>query len=301
MFRLPAGARELAEDVRWVIGGYGESATLRATAGRRRRLAEKLLGPVPAEIWQGVERLLVIPDGVLHELPFDLLPFGEDGELLLDRVAIATAPSATLAALLARRPSPPTESARVLVLGDPAPSPKLRLAGARAEAEAVGACFGDRAPPLLAEEATKAAFSRSAPEADIIHLATHGAVDQLQPLRSGLLFRDGLLRTYEIPRVRLAASLVVCSACESGLGRTFSGEGLLGLSRALLGAGARCVVGSLWKVDDQATRALMVDFYDRLLAGKPVAEALREAKLAIRAEHPDPFYWSAFVPTGSAF
>jgi CHAT domain-containing protein len=153
---------------------------------------------------------------------------------------------------------------------------------------------------MLAQEATKAAFAAAAPAADIIHLATHGAVDQQQPLHSGLLFRDGLLRTYEIPRVRLDSPLVVCSACESGLGRTFSGEGLLGLSRALLGAGARCVIGSLWRVHDEATRELMVGFYDSLLAGRPVPEALRDAKLAVRERYPDPYYWSAFVPIGAA-
>ena len=106
---------------------------------------------------------------------------------------------------------------------------------------------------------------------------------------------DGLLTAEDVTGLDLLATeLVVLSACETGLGQVHVGEGVFGLRRAFVLAGAKTLVMSLWKVPDEPTRELMEAFYGRLLAGQGRAEALREAQLAMKAKYPDPFYWGAF-------
>jgi CHAT domain-containing protein len=141
-----------------------------------------------------------------------------------------------------------------------------------------------------------------------VHLATHGVVDLEHPRLSGLLLaeekgsaEDGVLRLGEIYNLSLNADLVVLSACETGLGRVARGEGVIGLTRGFLYAGASSVLVSLWRVGDASTAALMADFYRELLAGKPATRALRQARLeAIRRdpESAKPRSWAAFVLVG---
>jgi CHAT domain-containing protein/tetratricopeptide (TPR) repeat protein len=110
---------------------------------------------------------------------------------------------------------------------------------------------------------------------------------------------DGLLTAEDVAGLDLLATeLVVLSACETGLGQHHVGEGVFGLRRAFVLAGAKTLIMSLWKVPDEPTRELMEDFYARLLAGQGRAEALRQAQLAMKAKHPDPFYWGAFICQG---
>jgi CHAT domain-containing protein len=110
---------------------------------------------------------------------------------------------------------------------------------------------------------------------------------------------DGLLTAEDVSGMDLSGTeLVVLSACETGLGQVHVGEGVFGLRRAFVLAGARTLVMSLWKVPDQQTQELMDDFYERVLAGQPVAEALRGAQLALKDREPDPHAWGAFVCLG---
>jgi CHAT domain-containing protein/tetratricopeptide (TPR) repeat protein len=110
---------------------------------------------------------------------------------------------------------------------------------------------------------------------------------------------DGLLTAEDVAGLDLLdTELVVLSACDTGLGEVRIGEGVFGLRRAFVVAGARTLVMSLWKVPDEQTRELMIDFYHRVLAGQGVADALREAQLAMREKHPDPYYWGAFICQG---
>lgn len=140
-----------------------------------------------------------------------------------------------------------------------------------------------------------------------IHFATHGIVNEERPDLSALVLtsetgaeEDGFLQVHEIFNLQLSADLVVLSACETALGKQISGEGLLGLTRAFLHAGARSVVVSLWRVADQAsTPDLMVRFYGQLDRPVDKAEALRQAKLeTIRQGHAHPYYWAPFVLIG---
>jgi hypothetical protein len=110
---------------------------------------------------------------------------------------------------------------------------------------------------------------------------------------------DGLLTAEDVTGLDLLATeLVVLSACETGLGQVHVGEGVFGLRRAFVLAGARTLVMSLWKIPDEPTRELMEEFYRRLLAGDARAEALRQAQLALRGKYPAPYYWGAFICQG---
>jgi CHAT domain-containing protein/tetratricopeptide (TPR) repeat protein len=111
---------------------------------------------------------------------------------------------------------------------------------------------------------------------------------------------DGLLTAEDVTGLDLLdTELVVLSACDTALGEVRTGEGVFGLHRAFIVAGARTLVMSLWKVPDEQTRELMIDFYRRVLSGQGVADALRQAQLAMRQKHPDPYYWGAFICQGN--
>jgi CHAT domain-containing protein len=130
-------------------------------------------------------------------------------------------------------------------------------------------------------------------------LALAGANTWLQEGSLAPEAEDGILTAEDVSGLDLLATdLVVLSACETGLGQVQVGEGVFGLRRAFVLAGAKTLVMSLWKVPDRETQELMVDFYQRILQGQPRAEALREAQLAIREKHPDPLYWGAFICQG---
>ena len=163
---------------------------------------------------------------------------------------------------------------------------------------------------LIAEEATKPAVMAEIKMASVIHLATHGIIDERSSTNSRLVMarpvtddsEDGALRAYEIVRMRLPhVRLVVLSACQSGVERFYRGEGLIGLSRAFLAAGAPTVVASMWTVDSDVTAALMTDFH-RQLKTYSISQALRQAQLSLlRSANPQfnlPYYWAAFSVFG---
>jgi CHAT domain-containing protein len=144
----------------------------------------------------------------------------------------------------------------------------------------------------------------------LVHFATHGLLDSEHPDLSGLVLslvdekgapRDGFLRMHEIYNLRLPADLVVLSACQTALGREMRGEGLIGLTRGFMYAGARRVVASLWQVDDESTAELMKLFYRAMLKqGLRPADALRTAQLELSRDRrwAAPFYWAGFVLQG---
>jgi CHAT domain-containing protein/tetratricopeptide (TPR) repeat protein len=160
-------------------------------------------------------------------------------------------------------------------------------------------------------EASRAlAMSPELGEYRIVHFATHGIVDGENPELSGLILsrldrqgnpQDGFLRLRDIYDLNLNADLVVLSACRTGLGKSVKGEGLVGLSQGFMHAGARSMVGSLWKVDDEATAELMGSFYGGMLKDElSAAAALRASKVAMwqQKRWRSPYYWSAFVLQG---
>jgi CHAT domain-containing protein len=160
-------------------------------------------------------------------------------------------------------------------------------------------------------EATKQKFiGERMGDYKIIHLATHGLLDNEHPDLSGVVLSlvdehgnsvDGFLRLHDIYGLDLSADLVVLSACRTGLGKNIRGEGAIGLSSGFMYAGATSVVASLWKVDDNATAEFMNYFYAAILRdGATPSSALRTAKLEMRkqARWHEPFYWAGFILQG---
>jgi CHAT domain-containing protein len=185
-----------------------------------------------------------------------------------------------------------------------------RLHFARGEADAIIAA----APPGSSMQAVDFDASRTrvlSPELKqyrIVHLATHGILNSNYPELSGLVFslvdqrgqtEDGFLKLNDIYNMDLPLDMIVLSACETGLGKEVRGEGLVGLTRGFMHAGAARVVASLWKVDDEETARLMKSFYSYLLEKKmPAAAALRLAQLDLRKTRSEPYYWAGFVLQG---
>ena len=164
---------------------------------------------------------------------------------------------------------------------------------------------------LTGKEATEGRFKQQANQYDIIHLAMHALIDDLNPMYSQLVFatddadtlNDGYLNAYELYNMELSADLAVLSACETGYGKLEGGEGIMSLARAFAYAGCPSIVMSHWPVDDQASTQLMDYFYQYLSEGVTKDEALRQAKLSFlenaNEQTMHPFYWSNFVVVGN--
>src|SRR5262249_40176996 len=132
-------------------------------------------------------------------------------------------------------------------------------------------------------------------------LALAGANRWMRGSAPPSLAENGVLTAEEVTGLDLRGTdLVVLSACDTGLGEVRRGEGVFGFRRAFMLAGAQTLVMSLWKVPDQQTQELMEAFYQRLLAGADRVTALWEAQLTVRARHPEPLYWGAFILQGAA-
>jgi CHAT domain-containing protein len=182
----------------------------------------------------------------------------------------------------------------------------------REEIKGIRALYPRKASKVyVGPAATEASFKReNLDHFNCLHFATHGLIDEEVPARSGVVFslvdekeEDGVLQMNEIFNLNLNADLVVLSACQSGLGKVVRGEGIIGLTRAFMYAGADSVVVSLWNVRDSSTAAFMKSFYKHLRAGKGKAEALRHAKLdMIRSDirmYRFPYFWAPFVLIGN--
>lgn len=183
----------------------------------------------------------------------------------------------------------------------------VSLAGTRREANSLKSLFPD-ATLLTEANAQESALKQEAGNYRYLHFATHGFLNDAAPMLSSVVLAvpapdskdDGFLTAREIYDMNLHAELAVLSACNTGRGEARSGEGMVGLTWALLCAGCPAQVVSQWSVDDAATAQLMTGFYRKLKAGKDKAESLRSASLALRQtpKHHHPYYWAAFVLMG---
>ena len=150
------------------------------------------------------------------------------------------------------------------------------------------------ADTMVSEEA----FRRHAPEADIMHIASHAVFRHDNPLFSAIRLSDGWLSLYDLYGMRLRAALVTLSACETGVSDVLAGDELVGLARGFLQAGAASVVVSLWAVNDASTARLMERFYTHLASGLGPAAAMRRAQIQQRHEYPHPYHWAPFTVVG---
>jgi CHAT domain-containing protein len=188
-----------------------------------------------------------------------------------------------------------------------------RLLNTRREATAISALVPERErmQALDFEASRTTALRPELGEYRIVHFATHGLLNTIHPELSGIVLslvdeaghqQDGFLRLQDIYNLKLPAELVVLSACQTGLGKEIRGEGLVGLARGFMYAGAPRIVASLWKVDDRATSELMKRFYQGMLGPEALsaAGALRQAQMSIwkQKQWRAPYYWAAFVLQG---
>jgi len=305
---------------------------------KEQELYRTLVEPASALVGRA-EQIVVCPDGPLHYLPFVTLRDG-GGRHLLEDAPLFNALSVTVLGEQRRQSASPPRDRLLAAFGDPVygderPEPAgsvdrghglhatQPLPGSRREVERIAEVFAGRVQLHLGAEASEAAAKELGLDQTHVHFACHALLDDRFPLNSGLLLSEpsgdssvdnGLLQAWEIfEGVRLEAELVTLSACESGLGTERGGEGLVGLTRAFLYAGARSVVSSLWEVPDVATAELMGHFYGRLAAGVPKAAALRAAQLEVAGksttlgpeggatEAAHPFYWAAFQLIGDGW
>jgi CHAT domain-containing protein len=169
-----------------------------------------------------------------------------------------------------------------------------RLPHAAEEAETIAGSWQGQL--LVEESATLTNLQKNAAHFRVLHLATHGEFRPDNPLFSGLMLADGWLTTLDIFDLRLQASLVTLSACQTGRSVVGGGDELLGLLRAFLAAGAASLVSTFWAVEDSTTAALMQAFYQALAAGRTKGAALREAQLKFIDKHP--YFWSPFFLSG---
>ncbi|HEV7767155.1 MAG TPA: CHAT domain-containing protein [Thermoanaerobaculia bacterium] len=264
-----------------------------------------VLVPAGSVLGEGT-RLVIVPDSALAAVPFAALLDAPSGQFLIEAHAIEVSPSATLfeACRERERAMGAVRSPRALVFGDTrgsSASSLPALPGAHNELRAIAQTLN--ASPVIDGQATRAAFLRAAPGADIIYLAGH-AVAGATPARRALVIAgdlregDGRLSTVEIRANRFRGRLVVLAACDTGV---VQGEGVTSLVRAFLVAGVPAVVGSLVAVEDGATEELLTPLARQLMAGRSASEALREVQLQslVRDRNVDPFHWAGFQLYGS--
>jgi CHAT domain-containing protein len=262
-----------------------QAALTRNVQGVLGKLHQALFAPARAQL-EPYRRLIVVPHGPLHYLPFHALFDG--AAYLLEQFAVSYLPAASM---LAYCRTTPLAEGGVLALGY---SGNGRLPQAPHEAEALARHWPGDA--LLEEKATLRRLHRQAGDYRILHLATHGEFRPDNPLFSGLALADGWLTTLDIFNLRLRASLVTLSACQTGRSVIGGGDELLGLMRAFLAAGAASLVSTFWPVEDGATTVLMHHFYHALADGVRKGDALRQAQLAQIERHP--YFWAPFFLVG---
>jgi CHAT domain-containing protein len=251
------------------------------------------------------KRLLILPVSDIGFVPFAALPL--DRERLIDRFALVLLPDveALLDLSSEARPWRSEREMRNIVVGDPDLSQDRRwnfpaLAGARSEAVEVAALVGEQ--PLLGQEATKTHVLdrlKGNRNASLIYFATHALSDAVNPMDGSFLALAGdHLYGRDIKGLLFPNNpLVVMSACQTGLGKVFEG-GTFGLVRAWYHVGAPQIVMSLWNIDDNSTKDLMLEFMRRLKAGAATEFALREAMLATRQKYADPALWASVALFG---
>uniref|UniRef100_A0A8J7AEU0 CHAT domain-containing protein n=1 Tax=Desmonostoc muscorum LEGE 12446 TaxID=1828758 RepID=A0A8J7AEU0_DESMC len=273
------------------------------------KLYEVLIEPIASLLPTNPdEHVIFIPHDSLFLVPFVALQ-DKDGKYLIEKHTILTAPAIQVLDLTHQQRQKVTGK-DVLVMGNPT-MPKVGippvqldpLLGAEKEALTIANLFKIKA--ITGKDATKAAFKQKLSSARIIHLATHGLLDDAdKSIPSAIALAptsndDGLLTPAEIVDLKINAELVVLSACDTGRG-AITGDGVVGLSRSLITAGASSVIVSLWKVPDSSTSELMTEFYQQWEKNPDKAAALRNAMLITMKKHPQPVNWAAFTLIGES-
>ena len=328
-YNLPAPQKQLEEDISWLQERLAQRRPVGTTL---QRLYTTLFAPVEKSL-QGKRWLIIVPDGALFALPFQALQDIE-GTYLAERFAIVYAPSLTTLWALNSQSRVPCPVSRVLSSSSAGTSPSRRREGsrwlwtglavtsfengleplpfARQEVQSIASLLNRQklsALALVGNEATEERALRALKESRWVHFATHAFWEPTRPLYSRLVLKtdqkhDGMLRAFEVLDTgQVAAEMVVLSACETGLGKTLKGEGLMGLVWVFLATGTKTLVVSQWQVNDLSAARLMVAYYRNMLKGSPPAEALRRSQVELLGQRPfhHPYFWAAFAVWGKGF
>ena len=283
-------------------------------------LGATLVSAVLDELPTSVRRLVVIADGALHRLPFAALR--HRGHRLSDRYELTTAPSATLWLRWVGHAVAGTAE-RYLALADPTRANTgaaiddatrgdafdganlAPLPGSRDEVAMMAAHLGASTVTRVGDDASELMLKNTdLGEFALLHFASHAIVDDLVPRRSGVVLapgdavQDGLLQLHEVVALDLNGQVVVLSSCESASGAFVGGEGVNGLSRAFLQAGAGVVVANLWRVRDDESAQMFDEFYRHLARGKSVAAALAATQRALSSAGVPAVAWAGVVVIG---
>ncbi len=269
-------------------------------------------------------RLIIIPHGEFHLVPFAAL-IDSNGKYLVDKYEILTEPSASSFVLFRRRSGKSQGKFAGYALGnvDVDFGSKDNASQNRGVDEMLPSMFRSGFKPLPGtkketEEISKEYISKhksvdcyiekdfttkkvfeTVPNAGVLHFATHGFVSgKAKGKFSGLITADGFIFMMDIFKWKLNADMVVLSACKTSVGEVSEGDDAATLSRAFMQAGANNLIATLWSVQDEATRELMVEFYKEILAGATKSASLRNAQLKLKKQYPHPTYWSGFVVYG---
>ena len=301
-----------------------------------RRLFDEFLFPLKDRKYRMIEKLIIVPDGILYYLPFEVLISEEENKAsryLLDKFQVSYAPSSSVLMFLLEKKTQQGRPSGLLAFGNPvypdpkSPSPKgnaaenilaefylnegfrfIPIPYTKDEIRAISKYFPkDKKDIFLGQNAREENIKK--PPRDnyqVVHFACHGFLDENQPFRSALVLsqdlekeEDGFLQVRELYNLRLKANLVVLSACHSGRGKLERGEGILGLTRMFFYSGSKSVLSTLWSVNDQSTARFMKVYYHYLAKGRKIGEALRLTKLdMIQSKFSHPYYWAGFVLNG---
>ncbi len=349
--------REASAAYRALVEGTvprGTRNSSEAFDGLALKLAEVILTPAASSLIKG-HRLVIVPDGSLHYIPFAALPNpAAPGERLIVDHEIVMLPSLSVISALRKRRAQTHDAQKALImiadpifdLSDPrvtgAPGRELtrvaslrdaavfrgaadlgfvdsaskrmrlpRLSFTREEAESITGLFPTGQFLRLTGSQATVTNLKAAGLNDyrFIHFATHAVLNPTRPELSGVILslfdehgaaQPGLLKLEDVYDLRLSAELVVLSACQTALGTVMKGEGIIGLTRGFLSAGAARVLASLWKVDDSVTSELMQDFYRGVVSGLPPAASLRAAQIRMLQSRARaaPINWAAFTLQG---
>jgi len=313
---LPMGTKALTA----LVTQYSDALKQNKTDDRlAEELYQVLLAPVMGTTKQ--RELLVSRDGALHLIPFEAL-VGPDKQYAIMSHEISYVPSASTLRLLQGLPAKQGSTSAFLGVGglqyDTSTRPQIaatrgyetklkNLPGSAQEVRnAADSIAPGRAKLLLGADGTESAFKRTAPGYRIIHLAVHGRANSLYPDRAALVLlpdavakEDGLLDASEIVQLRIAADMVVLSACDTAVGMLLGQDGVANLSRAFLAGGTRTVISTLWAADDISATTLLKRFYAELESGKDVAHSLTAAKRdLIKTFRAPPYFWAPYIVEG---
>jgi len=253
---------------------------------------------------KGMDKLIIVPHGVLHYLPFQALKTSA-GRFLIEELELRYLPSGSVLRVSGDKVKRDSQGIVVAVGNPDHHDPRAALAYAEVEVQDLGMLFPD-SRVLIREQATRANLMPLVPQARILHFATHAKFNEADPLGTAILLTgdtkgEARIEVQEIYSWNIKAQLVVLSACETGLGTLNRGDELIGFTRAILYAGAPSVITTLWNIDDKVSAMLMKRFYQSLKDGLNKAQALRHAQLQTMHLHRAPFFWAAYQLTGEAF